>query len=67
MSVAWRSLETFMTSWGSVTAGAASNNGEREATAGLSDLSAAHQSAAPSARPLAEQSDPMGRDGVGSK
>ncbi|GAC1330617.1 MAG: HlyD family secretion protein [Bradyrhizobium sp.] len=67
MSVTWRRLETFMTSWGNATAGDASDNGERKAEAGFADLAAAHQSAARSARQLSGQTDGMGRDGVVSR
>lgn len=67
MSVTWRRLETFMTSWGNATVGDASNDGERKAEAGFADLAAAHQSAAPPAREFSRQTDWMGRDGVVSR
>jgi multidrug resistance efflux pump len=61
MSVAWRRLETFMTSWGNNIASGTSNDGERKREAGFAMLTAAFRSAAPQARQSLELEDWMGR------
>jgi multidrug resistance efflux pump len=61
MSVAWRRLETFMTSWGNNIASGTSNDGERKREAGFATLTAAFRSAAPQARQSLELEDWMGR------
>jgi hypothetical protein len=61
MSVAWRRLETFMTSWGNNIASGTSNGGEPKREAGFAMLTAAFRSAAPQARQSLELEDWMGR------
>jgi multidrug resistance efflux pump len=61
MSVAWRRLETFMTSWGNNIASGTSNDGERKRESGFAMLTAAFRSAAPQARQSLELDDWMGR------
>lgn len=61
MSVAWRRLETFMTSWGNNIVSGTSNDGERKREAGFALLAAAFRSAAPEARQSPDLKDWMGR------
>jgi multidrug resistance efflux pump len=61
MSVAWRRLEAFMTSWGSNIASGNSNDGQRKREAGAAILAAAFRSAAPEARQSPELKDWLGR------
>ena len=60
MSVAWRRLEAFMTTWGNHPT-KASNDGEGKREAGFAILAAAFRSVAPEARQSAELKDWMGR------
>jgi hypothetical protein len=68
MSVAWRRLETFMTSWGSNNPAKASNDGEGKREAGVGILAAAIRSVAPEARQSPDLKDWTGpRDDVVSR